>query len=297
MKKSFLLTAFAAVLLCSCGNQNGKAEISSEDSTAVESSTSATPIEGYESSEEFGIKAWIEDGVAKWKLADQSAWLKFNDNPDFVRVEENDPYTVEMREAAVGVKILRHGSESDNNAVLAIISQSGHVYTLQLNEALACVTLDAGKLPYGDNVTGIKSEKKGNVYVISTEQSDGGSVDVSLYSYDTCKQGPRDFVVLVGEGEYMVSMQSSWACTLRDDEGKTYVGTFVAVGDEAPNTWQLTFNETAEYTEDGNHYNAIDPISVTIEWNGANETVKFSKNTLGIPENKFTSVEVLPLYD
>ena len=303
MKKVLFLSAMLAATFCSCGNLSANNNSTDTDSAQAEISAESTsapapkPIKGYESSEEFGIKAWIEKGVAKWTLVNRDAWVQFTGNPDFTRVQDNDPYTVEMPEAAIGVKILRHSESSQSNAVLCIISESGHVYTMQLNEAVACVVLAAGKLPYGENVIGFTSEQQGNRYVVSTIQSDGGSVEVSLYGYDVSEYGLRDCGITVGESEYALSMQSSWACTLRDGQGKTYSGYFTAVGDAAPNTWQLTFTETIDYTEDGNHHNAIDPITVTIDWNSNAETLEFSENSLGIPSGKPLAVDVWPLYE
>lgn len=302
MTKEIIFFVITATVICSCGGKTDNQEPQSADSTeTVVPKDSIAParadaqlLEGYEKSEAFGIKAWIDNGEVKWQLVSKDAWVKFSDMIDFVRANEGQISDIELPEKAVGVKIARYGKADRANAALFIISESGHVYTMQLNEAVAEIILTAAKLPYGEHVNGFVCGKKGNKYVVSTVQSDGGSVGITMYGQENYM--PRDFTVTSGDKEYMFSMQSSWACQL-DVDGKTYRGTFVAVGDLDQNKWSLTFRETIAFVEDHNVYTPIKPITVYMEWDDAAETATFGNNPFGIEPSTPLVADIVPLYD
>lgn len=296
MKKVIILSALVMAGLCSCNNscKNGCSDKDSTDVVCGDSCT-AKLLEGYESSEGCGVKAWIENGKVMWQLVNANEWVKLTDDTEFIRCGD-DPWDVELTEKAVGVKIARHDEEYMQQVSLFIISESGHVYTLQLNEAVACVTMEAGKLPYAEKVIGFECKKEGADYVVSTKQSDGGSVDIKLYGYHG-EEGVRSCEILVGDAAYMLNMDASWGCRLNDNKGNTYSGNFVAVGDEAPNKWALTFYEIINYTEDGTHHKPIKPVTVYMEWNDEDETIKLGENPFDIPTDKALPAEIIPLYD
>ncbi len=305
MRKTFFICSTLMVsMLFSCGNKTEKAtSVNDSDSIIVdeevgdEAADVPPMIEGYESAEmsEAGLKAWIKHGIVYWQVSNEDAYKKFVEMSDFVRCGTVGPVRLYLPEYATGVKIARHGATNEKNVGLYIISESGDVYILDLCQAVSGIVTTPGLLSYAHEVCGFNCHKEDDRYVVETQQTDEGSVNVEFYGFND-EEGPLSCSFTVGGKDYILNMESSWSCHLITPDGQMR-GSFLSAGDLGGNKWVLTFNEKLEYGENGEVHNPIDAITIYMEWYGGAETIIFGKNPLGIPEDIELPAEILPLYD